>query len=274
MLCSFSRWLLCGRRSNASLSNPGFITLRKCEWFQCLHGCDMLILTVCHVQWARGQNVTHGNSALVGLESADSTFPWSLQRRASKSISENTRQRKCLDRSSAEHHGKRKHDSIKGIVQLNISILSSFTHAHVVPNSKPVWHCLTMYWQKQLEHSPKFSFFKKSFLSTDLVVCEVLIIKTCCRPFFGGEKPTRLVNYCEHGTVLVLSKATSCFGNMCCLQQMCMCHNPFYAQIPTNSNAINFGSSVICHYNQINYKYQQNILSTYWALNKLICYVQ
>ncbi len=32
----------------------------------------MLILTVCHVQWARGQNVTHGNSALVGLESADS----------------------------------------------------------------------------------------------------------------------------------------------------------------------------------------------------------
>ncbi len=191
MLCSFSRWLLCGRRSNASLSNPGFITLRKCEWFQCLHGCDMLILTVCSVQWARGQNVTHGNSALVGLDSADSTFPWSLQRRASKSISENTRQRKCLDRSSAEHHGKRKHDSIKGIVQLKISILSSFTHPHVVPNSKPVWHCffcgaenmflkgcqclsvvssvvvkphcLSMYWQKQLEHSPKFSFFKNLF---------------------------------------------------------------------------------------------------------------
>lgn len=28
---------------------PGFITLRKCEWFQCLHGCDMLILTVSSV---------------------------------------------------------------------------------------------------------------------------------------------------------------------------------------------------------------------------------
>ncbi len=35
---------------------------------------------------------------------------------------------------------KRIHDSIKGIVQLKMSSLSSFTHPHVVPNSKPVWH--------------------------------------------------------------------------------------------------------------------------------------
>jgi len=54
-------------------------------------------------------------------------------------------------------------------------------------------------WTQTIGTFSKILLFLKSFLSTDLVVCEVLIIKTCCRSFFGGEKPTRLVNYCEHG---------------------------------------------------------------------------